>query len=399
MKNLHLILLIVVSIMYISCNQNDTKKRPEIEIKNISSYPRPYSNNHKVKSETFIKGKVHNWTTDTVYCFTTPFYSPFSFESYYQIISDDSTFEFGFDDIDKPIIFQLTPSKRTVDENINTLMFSTLTNKHYYGQCNKFYTFYATTYLVEPNDSIVVDLKLNSWVETLSKKRAKQLKSIGVQISDDNTVRDYGKTDIIFINANKKSLEYFQKWFDLEDKFDSKIERSLNKESALKNVTNLKNQLLSDLNDYKLNITPLLYEVLQNGIEFAARYELLKYLILNEEPYLDEPYLYNLSEFVEFDKDKVNNNTIITEEYNEFLEFYLSFKLSKQQKKYIIYKAFDKEKYEFAILELPEISKYYYLANNLLFSDNSSDFKNLANRLIKDYPNGELNNDLIEKYQ
>ena len=56
------------------------------------------------------------------------------------------------------------------------------------------------------------------------------------------------------------------------------------------------------------------------------------------------------------------------------------------------------KKFDFALKELSEISKYYYLANNLLPADNSIHFKNLATRLTHDYPDGELNINLIEKY-
>ena len=54
---------------------------------------------------------------------------------------------------------------------------------------------------------------------------------------------------------------------------------------------------------------------------------------------------------------------------------------------------FDNEKFEFAMNELPEVSKYSYLANNILHKNTNIDSK-LIRMLIQKFPDGELNDQL-----
>jgi hypothetical protein len=70
-----------------------------------------------------------------------------------------------------------------------------------------------------------------------------------------------------------------------------------------------------------------------------------------------------------------------------------------QKGEYVVYKQFDKEKFDFAIQELPEKSRYFYLANNLLHCNNLDDNTKLYKMLIRNYPDGNLNNKLDEKFQ
>lgn len=402
MKKVNEIFLLVILIMgCFSCSQQSTNKKESRNRIAIKSTPIKfdYSVNENVKAETYIKGKVHNWLTDTVYLTTLPYYSPYSNKTYYQILTKDSTFKFDFHDIDKPIIIQLTSTKSAIDGNINTLLFDNLTDKHYYGQCAKFNTYQLTTYVLEPNDSILVELNFNSWIEELSDKKAKYLKSLGVKVSDDNTIRDYGKTGITFLNPNKNSLEYYQKWFAVDDKFDSEIERSKNADDAYNKVYKLKEKLLSELQQEKSNITPFLFNHLKAYIEFGAKKEYLKYLILIDKEYLKGKVKLEIREFLGFDKNAIDFAVLYSDQYNDYLEFYLTYKFNKRNGNNLKYYPFNKEKFELATKVLPEKSQYYYLANQLLHQENTLENKALSIQLVQNFPNGDLNEKLEEKYQ
>ncbi len=393
--------LVIIIIGCISCSQQNTNKKKSKKRIDIKSTPieADYSGFENGKSKSYIKGKVHNWLTDTVYLTTLPYYSPYSNETYYQTLSKDSTFQFDFNDIEKPIIIQLASTKPAIDGNINTLLFDNLTDKHYYGQCEKFNTHRLTTYLLEPNDSILVELNFNSWIEKLSKKKAKYLKSLGVNVSGDNTVRNYGKTGITFLNPNKNSLEYYQKWFAVDDKFDSEIERSTNVDEAYNKVYKLKEKLLSDLQKEKSNITPFLFDHLKAYIEFGAKKEFLKNLILKDKDYLKGKVKSEIIEFLEFDKNAIDFAVLSSDQYNDYLEFYLTYKRNKKLGNSSEYYAFNKDKFQFAASELPGISKYYYLANQLLHQEKTIENKELSIQLVQKYPNGDLNEKLEEKFR
>ena len=402
MKKINKILLLTVLILScISCNQQDKGKKKSTDRITIKSKPTQVVTleNKKGKSITYINGKVKHWITDTVYLTTLPFYSPYSNETFYQTISKDSTFQFDFSKIDQPIILQLAPTKAAIDQNINTLLFANLTDKHYYGQCAKISTYQVTTYLLEPNDSILVELSFNSWIEKLSDKKAKYLKSLGVNVLDDNTVRDYGKTGLTFLNSNTSSLKYYQKWFAVDDKFDTEIERSKNVDDAYRKVYKLKEKLLSDLQQEKSNITPFLFNYLKAYIEFGARKEFIKNLILNDKNYLMGNVKLEIIEFLEFDKKAIDFAILYCDQYNEYLEFYLTYKKNRMTGNSSEYYAFNKDKFQFAVSELPEMSQYYYLANQLLHQENTIENKDLSIELVQKYSNGDLNDKLEEKYQ
>lgn len=401
MRKINKILLVTVLIMScISCNQQDKGKKMSTDRITIKSNPKQVVTleNKKEKSITYINGKVKLWITDTVYLTTLPFYSPYSYETFYQTISKDSTFQFDVNKIEQPIILQLAPTKAAIDQNINSLLFANLTDKYYYGQCAKFSTYQVTTYLLEPNDSILVELSFNSWIEKLSDKKAKYLKSLGVNVSDNNTVRDYGKTGLTFLNSNTTSLKYYQKWFAVDNKFDTEIERSKNVKSAYEKVIQLKENLLSDLQQEKSNITPFLYKHLKAYIEFGSRKEFLKNLILVEKYYFKGTVANEIADFLEFNKEDIDFATILCDQYNDYLEFYLTYKMNKETGNTNKYYDFNKEKFEFVVNELPKKSQYYYLANQLLHEESSVEFKDLYTLLIKEYPKGDLNKKMKQKF-
>jgi hypothetical protein len=353
--------------------------------------------------ETIVKGKVHKWPTDTVYIATLPFNSPYSTKTEFQVVSQDSIFEFSFKDIENPFVIYIAPEEFAIIQQKQSLLFDNLSDLHYYGHCIKVYTYGGSTYLVEPNSLIDIDLTFNSWIEQLSDTRAEKLRSYGISISDDNKVSNIGKTKIKFNCSDKTSLKFYQKSFDLDDKCDKTLERSKKIKSAINNLKETEHKLHSDLKKEKGNITPFLYKYIKAEIEFGARKEFLKYLRFDHEKYLSTLFNEEISdeilEIVEFDKVSIDYATLISEEYNEYLEIYLNFKISIEKGEYIIYKEFDKEKYDYALKELPEISRYFYLSNNLLHLDNTLDNKNMADKLVRDYPNGDLNNKLIMKYK
>lgn len=393
--------LLFLALIGISCSQKRTKKViPLAETAKVSN-PILVESSDYVDNEnkTFIKGKVHNWLSDTIYLTTLNYYSPYSNETYYQTLSKDSTFHFNFDEIDQPIIIQLSATKSSIDQNINALLFDNLTDKHYFGQCAKFNTFKVSTYLLEPNDSILVEINFNSWVEKLSNKKAKRLRSMGIEVEKDNTIRDYGKTGLTFGNKDKKSLEYYQKWFAVDDKFDSQIELSKNPENAFKKVVLLQEKLLADLHEEESNITPFLYKYLKTSIEFSAKKEFLKDLILKNKEYLKGDVSNEILDFLKFDKQNIDYSTLLCDQFNDYLEFYLTYKINDEKKRTNTYYEFSSEKFDFVLKELPEKSQYSYLANQLLHQQNSIENKNLYNRFLKSFPKGNLNKKLKEKFQ
>jgi hypothetical protein len=352
---------------------------------------------------TEIKGKVHNWPTDTVYLATLPFHSPYSNSIDFQVLSKDSLFDFKFKEKKEPFVFFISPEKVSVSSQIKLLLYDNLTDQHYYGNCIKVYTYGITTYLVEPNNVIDIDLTLNSWTEQLSSETAEKYRTYGIQIPIDNIMLNVGKTKIEFLNPDKLGYECYQESFDLDDKCDKALEHKKDISSAIKSLVETEQKLLSVLEQAKTLISPFLYGYIKAEIEFGARKELLKYLRFDHEKYMSTLFKTDIPaeiiEIIEFDKKNINSATMISEEYNEYLEIYLNFKFSMQKGEYVVYKQFDKEKFDFAIQELPEKSRYFYLANNLLHCNNLDDNTKLYKMLIRNYPDGNLNNKLDEKFQ
>ncbi|WP_152969627.1 hypothetical protein [Pedobacter sp. Hv1] len=341
----------------------------------------PFKNKLNTK-KTVIKGKVHNWPTDTVYFATFTFHSPYSTSEGFQVLTSDKTFEYTFDQVDKPFIIFLTPERKFLDLR-NDVLFENLTDKYYRGYCQKFYDYPITTYLIEPGTETKVEL-------TKTKR--------------------YGKTQIKFLNDNTYNSEYYQTTFELDagleevldSKFDSTLKDLRNIDNAIKNLNNKLNELSTKLDKEQKYISPFLYKYTKSEIEFGAKKEFLRYLLLDHKEEISEIFRDEIPEkinnVIEFNKGKVDYATMIGQEYNEFLELYLTFKFSKLKNKLISYKDFDKEKFDFALKELPKASKYYYLANNLLHINYNEKTKELVTRLIGLYPDGKLNDRLLEKY-
>jgi len=101
-------------------------------------------------------------------------------------------------------------------------------------------------------------------------------------------------------------------------------------------------------------------------------------------------------------------HTLISEEYNKYLELYLNFKINIQNKNFAIDSKFNRQKIKMAIKSLPNESLYYYLANHLLQCNRNQLLQDIGNeeadeelitKTITKYPNGELNDKLTEKYE
>jgi len=326
-----------------------------------------------ISKETIIKGKVSNWITDTIYYETLPFHSPHSTSEGFKTLSKDRKFDFTFNNIEKPFILSLTPEKKILEDR-SFLLFESFTDKYYRGYCKNFFTMPMTTYLIEPNTETIVELTKES---------------------------RYGKTNIIFSNNNKYNSEYYQTTFDLDQRFDETVTLAKNRNEAIKNLKNKKTELLKSLNLEKDFISPFLYKYVKAEIEFGARKEFLRYLLLDNKEETALLFKNKISadiiSVIDFDKKNIDYATLISQEYNEFIELYLHFKFSEKKKELIIYKKFDLEKFDFAFNKLPENTKYYYLANNLLASEQTSETNRLIKKLIKEFPNGELNNNLLMK--
>jgi hypothetical protein len=361
------IILSIFLLFVLGCNQQPTKAQ--------------FKEGLKTKT-TIIKGKVFNWPTDTVYYATFTFHSPYSTSEGFQVLTQDKTFEYAFDKIDKPFIIFLTPERKFIDLR-NDVLFENLTDKYYRGYCQKFYDYPITTYLIEPGTETKVEL-------TKTKR--------------------YSKTLIKFLNANNYNSAYYQTTFvldqGLDEVLDSRNDSTLkdlkNIDNAINNLNNKLTELLAELNKEKSYISPFLYRYTKSEIEFGGKKEFLRYLLLDHK--VESSTLFRstipekINNVIEFNKENVDYATLIGQEYNEFLEMYLSFKFSKLKNQLIAYKEFDREKFDFALKELPPASKYYYLANNLLHSNYNEKTKELVTRLIKLYPDGKLNDKLLKKY-
>lgn len=353
--------------------------------------------------DVVIKGTVHKWPTDTIYFYELPFHSPYSFNARFVKINSDSTFRLKYTDIEKTFVFMIGPQKTPLDLKVQDLLFDNLTSDHYYGHCIKVYTVGVATFLVKPKTNLDLDITFNTWIEKLSQKRAETLKRMGIHVFDDNTVRDYGTTELIFHGSEQFSYEYYQESFNLDDKLDKLLERTKEISSAIKKLEKRKTKLLSSLKKEQNNLDAQFYNYIKAEIEFGAKKEFLKYLQFEHEEYLtnlfNEEIPTEIMKVVEFDKSNIIDEVLINEEYNEYLELYLNFKMNMKQKKYIVFNEFSKSKYDLAIAELPNRSKYYYLANNLLHTKPTSDFFSLYEDLIQRYPEGELNDKLYDKFE
>ncbi len=233
-----------------------------------------------------------------------------------------------------------------------------------------------TTYLIEPCSETIVELTKTS---------------------------RYGKTKIKFSNENMYNSEFYQSTFDLDQRFDEAVTLSKTTEEANKNIKQKLSEQLTNLEKEKSYISPFLYNYTYAEIRFGAKKEFLRYLMLDHkeetEKLLQKKIPAHINEIIEFNAQDIDYATLISQEYNEFIELYLNFKNSESKNELIIFKTFDKDKFDLALKELPQASKYYYLANNLLYANYNVETEELYTRLIGEYPNGELNDKLIEKYE
>lgn len=330
------------------------------------------------KNKTIIKGKVHRWPTDTIYLNTLPFHSPYSNVLKYKLISKDSTFNFQFENTDKSFVFFITSQKKVVDQQTKGLLFDNLAEEHYWGNCIKIYTYGKTTNLVEAGEELDMDITWDGW----------------------------NKTDVNFKGPNKFKHEYYQKSFDLEDKADKVLSGSSseNIEWAISNLKNVTQSLLDDLKLDKDKLSLVFYDYIKAEIEFGVRKEFLKYLWSKKENTLKEIVATGkipdkFLEILAFNKYLINDATLINEEYNEFVEEYVNFLTNIANKGYKKFNPFSLQKLKIVATELPEKSVYHYVANQFLLIDDASEFKGIIKKFIVQYPNGDLNSKLREKYK
>jgi hypothetical protein len=356
-----------------------------------------------------IKGKVVNWPTDTVYLQTMPFYSPYSSELVFQILDEESTFSFELEIKDIPWIVQLYSNKTNAELNKEHLLFLNYTDDYYYGHCVKFYTYSANTFLLEPGKVLDVELESNRTLEKLSPEMAEKYRKAGAKILDDNMIEQIHETNIQFHGENTFQDIYFQKTFDLTDKVDNRLELYQNKpiEKAIESYTKIRQKLLDNLEVEKGNLSVIIYEYIKAEIEFGARVEFLKYLMFSYQEkenkaldlFFSNEIPQDILDIIEFNKDEISAVIMANEEYNKYLEIYLNFKINIQNGKFSAYNEFSIQKCKTAIRELPKESAYYYLTGQFLHTFRTEDFvEDLVIETIKAFPEGELNDKLMEKY-
>lgn len=360
--------IVILLLFTLSCNQEPVKTQFKHQLK---------------AGNTAIKGKVDHWPTDTVYFATFTFHSPYATTEGFQVVTPEKTFEFKFDQIDQPFIVFLTPERKFLDLRKDVL-FENLTDKYYRGYCQKFYDYPITTYLIEPGTETNVEL---------------------------SKTKRYGKTAIKFLNANQYNAAYYQSTFVLDQeldevldsRYDVKLKELKNIDIAITNLNYTSQELLTKLAAEQPYISPFLYKYTKAEIEFGAKKEFLRYLLLDHKAEASKLFKSKIPEKIDqviaFNKGEVDYATSISQEYNEFLELYINFKLSKQKKELITYKELDQEKFDLVLKELPGASRYNYLANNLLHLKYNEKARMLATTIIQLYPNGELNNKLLKKYE
>ena len=360
-------------------------------------------------NQTIIKGKVKSWPTDSIYLQTMTFHSPQSSELKTQILAKDGSFAFTFEKRDKPFVIQLFSRKREADMNKNELLVLNYTDRYYYGHCVKFYTYGTTTYLVEPNTILEVELTSNRSQTKLSQEDADKYKKAGAIIGSDNIIDNIKETGIRFTGPDSFKNEYYQKTFDIADKMDNRLELYENKpiEEAIIGYKKITTKLLSELESNKDKLSSVFYNYIKAEIEFGARLELLKFIMFpakegSEEilnSFFSKEISKEISELIDFDKTTITPSTLISEEYNKFVEVYINFKINSLNKKFSKYNEFSKEKCKTAIKYLPEESAYYYLVNHLLQTVRKEDFvESLITSTIKKFPDGDLNDKLIKLY-
>lgn len=357
--------------------------------------------------ETGVRGTVHDWPSDTVYFCTLPFHSPHSYQLQSQKIEKNGEFHFDMELKQKGVVAFLSPYKDKVDNQIEILLFNNLNDEHYWGHCRKIYTYGSATLFLERGCTLDVDLTYNSWPEEVSPRMFESLKNAeGVTVLGENLLLQIGLTEIRFNHPEKEMFEVYQTSFDWDNQCDVALSRpsSKNLSMAITNVNNSKQKLLNELASHREEMSPLFYNYLLAEIEFGARKEFFKYLKFNKKEYFEQMISsgeipQEIADIVALDHSLLTNEALFSEEFVEYVEFYLNFVKSLSEKKFSVYHPFDMAKLILAVEELPANYAYYYVANQFLQMENPDEYREFCNRFLEQYPDGELNKQLKEKFQ
>lgn len=370
--------------------------------------------NYAQSNVTSINGSVKNWPTDSIYLLTMPFYSPHSSEVVVRPISGQDSFQFDFQNKSQPFIVQMFPTREQVDFNREQILYNNLSDEYYIRSCVKFYTYRKTTLLIEPQKTLKVDLTYNSNLIKLDAEKATRLKKSGINVADDNTVINERQMGIEFKGDDAIQNEYYQNSFELDKTVDLrlKIYENMPLERAIEGYHKILTKQLADLEIQKEELSPLFYQYIKTEIVYGAKYQFLRFLMLDRSEdemnnYFTTEFPKDVLEILAFDKTSLSKNSLISEEYNNYVEIYLNFYVSIMNKEHTLHAGFDFPKIRTAIQTLPHEHVYYYLANNLLQTDrktlmdvlqNEEAVEELITKTITKYPDGELNEKLILRY-
>ncbi len=356
--------------------------------------------------QTIVEGTVHNWPTDTVYLCELPFHSPYSYSLQKFVFNKDSSFKFTVDGKEKAFSCFIAPKMKAVNKQLESLLFNNLTDEHYWGHCIKVYTYGTSTFLVEPDKGLDIELSYSSWPEKVSPEMYKKMKALGATTVGKDKILQIGHTKITFNNPDPEKHEFYQTSFNWDNQCDMALERSSSKNVmfALINLKNTRKKLLTDLEGSRGSLSPAFYDYLYAEIEFGAKKEFFKYLKYEKADYLREIIASGeipseIAEFIALDRSVLTETGIINEEYIEYLEFYLNFIKSLAEGEYKEYHSFDMDKLVLVSEELPPSSAYYYLANQLLHTSETEELASICGRFLEMHPDMELNEKLKGKYR
>jgi hypothetical protein len=358
-----------------------------------------FSTNVLFSQSTLLKGKTINWATDSIYITHLTFHSPYSSHVEKTKLSKDGTFEFAWKQVKHPFIIAISPSEKYSKLLSDNLLYENCTKDYFYGQCIKFFKSGNNVFLLEPNQKLDIALTANTWIDTLSDKKAAYFRNLGVEVGEGNTVRNYGTTKITFLgDADNVNNNYFQEMLYKRTLFDEVVESAVknNNEMTLAKLLAVEKNLLEELAQKAKNMTPVFRDYIKTEYLFSMKMEFLKHLQLEDTAYLksiihkEKDYL-DLFKMLVFDPYALNETQIRSEMYNEYLEFYLNFMMNLTSKEYLDYQPFSLKKIQLASQELPQTSFYYYTANRLIHHDNGF---GVAKRLMAKFPNGALNDNL-----
>ncbi len=368
-----------------------------------------------------IKGTVKNSPTDTIYLQTMPFHSPYSSEVRSLKISPKGEFKFEFDNVEKAFVVQIYLEKKYLKANKEYLLWSNYlkTEECRSDFCNKFYQYFGTaTFFLEPNKTIDVKIERYTSRKKVSKEQIENYNKNGVEVAADNTVEVGGETRIIFKGKDIFQEEYFQKSLNRSHIIGKRlaIYKSMSMDKAIKGYQKSLKQLLDDLNEVKNKLSPACYNYIKAEIEFGAKREFLTFLDFVKYTRPEELDIFyanevpkNITDIIEIGTKEVNYEILISQKFNKYLMSYLNYILNLHHKSYKRYYDYDLNKIRGVIQRFPKESAYYFLANYLLDLKNNrqemeKEMKNkdaveeLILGILKHYPNGELNQKIMEKY-